>query len=127
MSAAVHLLTAMAGFADAPVPASLALPWDRWGISNGYFTEAFVLTWLGSSWSMTATLLTAGALAVALLVPDTMEIVGYREGDAQSHWRRPVGPLAWRPSLVAAVVSIVLFAEVFFRLGRVNEFLYFQF
>jgi len=127
IAASLHLLTAMAGLADAAVPESIALPWDRWAIRQGYVSEEFVRTWLGSTWSVVGSVWTGAALAVALLVPDTMEIVGYREGEAQSHWRRPIGVLAWRPSLIAAGVTIVLFAEVYFRLGRVNEFLYFQF
>jgi hypothetical protein len=127
LNSALHLLAAMAGWADAAIPERITLPWDAWSIRNGYLSERFVLTWLGETWSMTATLLTAGALIVALLFPDTMEIVGYREGDAQSHWRRHVGVLAWRPTLVALAVIIILFVQVFIRLGRVNEFLYFRF
>ena len=57
-------------------------------------------SWLGNTWSIIGTLWTALALAVAWLVPDTMEITGYREGDAQSNGavRRH---FAWRPSPVA--------------------------
>jgi len=62
-----------------------------------------------------------------LFVPDSMEIAGYREADAQSNWRRSVGPLAWRPSFIALCVAFLLFTEVFFRLGQVSEFLYYQF
>jgi hypothetical protein len=103
------------------------LPWDRWAISRGYFSEHFARYWFGTTWSMVAMVWTIGALAIALLMPDTMEFVGYKEGEAQSDWRRNVGVLAWRPSLLAAGVVIILFFEVFSRLGEVSEFLYYQF
>jgi hypothetical protein len=56
-----------------------------------------------------------------------MEITGYREGDAQSNWRRPGGVLAWRPSPLALGLSAALFVAVFANIGRVSEFLYYQF
>jgi alginate O-acetyltransferase complex protein AlgI len=127
IDASRHLLTAMIGLGNAPVPESLTLPWDRWAISRGYFSEHFARYWFGTTWSMVAMVWTIGALAIALLMPDTMEFVGYKEGEAQSDWRRNVGVLAWRPSLLAAGVVIILFFEVFSRLGEVSEFLYYQF
>ena len=57
----------------------------------------------------------AVALAIALLVPDTMELTGYREGDAQSDWRRDIGVLAWRPSMAwfgATAVLLILSATL---------------
>jgi hypothetical protein len=47
--------------------------WDLWGIRVGYISEDFVRAWLGGHWSVVGTLLTAGALAVAFLIPDTMD------------------------------------------------------
>jgi hypothetical protein len=67
------------------------------------------------------------ALAIALLAPDTMEIVDYREGEPQSDWRRSMGILNWRPSMVTLGVTVALFVTVFNNIGRVSEFLYFQF
>jgi hypothetical protein len=62
---------------------------------------------------------------VALFVPDTMEIADYREGDAQSNWRRSL--VVWQPSLVwcALVASTAVVALVW--ISRVQEFLYYQF
>jgi D-alanyl-lipoteichoic acid acyltransferase DltB (MBOAT superfamily) len=127
MEAAWRLVAAMAGLGEAVVPDRLTLEWDRWVIQHGYVSEALVRIWFGSTWTVAATLWTALAFAVAMLVPDTMEITGYREGDAQSNWRRPVGVLAWRPSPLALGLSAALFVAVFANIGRVSEFLYYQF
>jgi hypothetical protein len=62
-----------------------------------------------------------------LIVPDTMEIVGYREGDAQSNWRRRLGRWEWQPSPTRLAVTVVVFAVTFAYIGRVSEFLYYQF
>jgi alginate O-acetyltransferase complex protein AlgI len=122
-----HLLVAMTGFGQAPIAEAITIPHDWWAIRQGWIPETLIRAWLGSTWSATGTALTLGALAIALFVPDTMEITGYSEADAQSKWRRSVGPLAWRPSVIALCIALLLFAEVFFRLGQVSEFLYFQF
>jgi hypothetical protein len=121
-----HLIKAMSGFGDA-MTATVTHPLDEWGVKNGFISETFVRTWFGTTWSMVGTVWTVAAVAIALFVPDTMEIVNYREGDAQSDWRRPLGNLAWRVSPIALAITIVLFAAVFFRLGFVSEFLYYQF
>ena len=63
-----------------------------------------------------------------LCVPDTMEIIGYREGDAQSNWRRRVGTSGSggrHPQHCA--LAVVVFAVTFAYIGRVSEFLYYQF
>ena len=122
-----HLLAAMGGMGRPPIAEALTLQHDWWAVRQGWISEAFIRTWLGSTWSVTGTALTLLALAIALFLPDPMEITGYREGDAQSNWRRNVGALAWRPSLVALCAAFLLFGEVFFRLGQVSEFLYYQF
>ncbi|MCE3257220.1 MAG: hypothetical protein K0Q64_1303 [Nitrobacter vulgaris] len=127
LDASWHLLKAMSGFSDAAIPETLTLRHDLWAINHGWVSESFVRTWFGGTWSVTASVWTAGALAIALFAPDTMEITGYREGDAQSHWRRDVGPLAWRPSLGAAAAVFLIFTLVFYQLNRPTEFLYFQF
>jgi hypothetical protein len=122
-----RLLAAMAGYGHPSIAEAITVQHDWWAISQGWISEAFIRTWLGSTWSVTGTALTLLALAIALFVPDSMEVTGYREADAQSNWRRKIGPLAWRPSFVAVCVAFLLFAEVFFRLGQVSEFLYYQF
>ena len=123
-----HLIRAMAGFGGIAAPQQLPLyHWDDWLIERGLISEAFIRSWFGSWWTASETLWTVATLAIALLVPDTMEIVNYREGDAQSNWRRPLGILAWRPSAAALVVVTIVFTATFFRLGRVAEFLYYQF
>ncbi len=122
-----RLIQAMFGFGDATLPARITHPMDDWGVRHGYLSESFLRTWFGTTWSMVGTIWTVAAIAIALFVPDTMEIVDYREGDAQSNWRRSVGNLAWRPSPIALCLTIALFAAVFLQLGRVSEFLYYQF
>src|SRR5262249_42347760 len=122
-----HLFRAMTGFGDAHLTTPLPLAFDDWFVVNGYVSQAALNAWFGNNWSLGGTLWTLTALAVAWLVPDTMEIVDYREGDAQSDWRRPVGILAWRHSLAAVAVTMIVFVAVFANLGQVSEFLYYQF
>jgi alginate O-acetyltransferase complex protein AlgI len=122
-----HLILAMFGFGDVTVPATIVHPLDDWGVRHGYFPESFLLTWFGANWSMVATIWTTIATAIMLFVPDTMELVDYREGDAQSNWRRSLGPLAWHASPATLCATAVLFAVTFVQLGRVSEFLYYQF
>jgi len=122
-----HLLTTMAGFGEPREVQRLALDWDAWMIRQGYVSEAFIRSWFGATWTFVGTLWLIMALAIAWLVPDTMEIVDYREGDAQSNWRRDVAPVAWRPSLVSLSVVLILLVAVFVNINRVSEFLYYQF
>jgi len=121
-----HLIKAMAGFGDVAAAAGHATI-DNWSIRQGYVSEAFVSAIFGSTWSFVGTLKLMAVLVIALLVPDTMELTGYKEGDAQSDWRRPVGPLSWRPShaWAALVGSLAVIAAM--SLGQVTEFLYYQF
>jgi alginate O-acetyltransferase complex protein AlgI len=127
IGASTYLLNAMVGAGNAPVPQALTLPADVWMTSRGYLSEALIRYWFGATWSAVATLWTLSALAIALLVPDTMELVDYREGEVQSRWRRAVGRLAWRPSLLSFAVIFAIFTLVFMRIGDINEFIYYQF
>jgi hypothetical protein len=127
IGAAAAMLKAMAGFGRAPYAEEIKVAWDLWGIRVGYIPEDFVRIWVGAHWSVIGTLWTLGALAVALLVPDTMELTDYREGEPHAHWRRRVGLLAWRPSPAWLVALVVLFGAVFANLLQFTEFLYYQF
>ncbi len=127
MAASAELLAALAGMGRASVPPTLALQWDLWMISKGYLSEAFVLNWFGSPWTMVGTLWTLFALAIALLLPDTMELVNYREGEVQSRWRRSAGLVAWRPSVLWCAIIFAVFVLAFVQIGRVQEFIYYQF
>jgi hypothetical protein len=127
IGAAVGLFAAMVGQGGAAPARSLAVGWDLWGIREGYISEPFVRQWLGGYWSVVGTLWTLGALAIALLVPDTMEIVGYRVGEPATSWRRATGPWAFRPSLAWLALLAVLLASEFAKLGTFSEFLYYQF
>ena len=69
----------------------------------------------------------AAALAIILLVPDTMEVTNYRESEPHSDWRREVGALSWQPSPLWAAGLIALFAAVYANLLQITEFLYYQF
>lgn len=123
---AMHMLTAMVGLGGAPVSETYSAL-DASLIHNGYASDLFVRTWFGSTWSMVASLWTLGALGLVLFVRDTMEIVDYREGDAHSNWRRPAGLILSPTSPVMLAIVFVLFVAVFARIGRVSEFLYYQF
>jgi alginate O-acetyltransferase complex protein AlgI len=127
IGAAAQMLRAMAGFGNAPSAETIHVAWDLWGIRVGYISEPFVRAWLGGYWSVVGTLLTAGALAVAFLIPDTMELTDYREGEPHTDWRRSVGALAWRPSVAWLAVLALLFGAVFANLLQFTEFLYYQF
>jgi D-alanyl-lipoteichoic acid acyltransferase DltB (MBOAT superfamily) len=121
-----HLIKAMLGFSTRSVT-QLPLDWDAWGIEHGYFSKEFILAWLGSSWSAVGTLWLAGAFLIVFFIPDTIELVDYRESDAQSRWRRDLGKFVWRPSLGWALAAFTLTITVLVRIGSVREFLYFQF
>jgi hypothetical protein len=114
-----------AGLGDTTLVANIVRDWDLWAVQHGYVTEQFLRAWFGNTWSIAATFSTLVALAIVLFVPDTMEIVGYREGEAHSNWRRSF--LTWRitPAWLAAMVA--LFAAAFLVIGRVSEFYYYQF
>ena len=116
----------MAGFGDATGLQGHA-KLDYWMIHHDYLSETFADMWIGTTWSMKSTLVTAAALAIVLLVPDTMEVTGYKEGDAPTQWRRDVGFLAWRPSPAWLRVVAAMFLVVYLNIGRANEFLYYQF
>jgi D-alanyl-lipoteichoic acid acyltransferase DltB (MBOAT superfamily) len=127
LGAAWRMITAMAGGGGATAPDAIVLPWDDWIVAHGYVSETFIRTWFGATWSVRGTVLVAVTLAIALVVPDTMELTGYREGEPGDAWRRPVGPLAWRPSLPWLGAAVAMFALAFHRLTIVKQFLYFQF
>jgi hypothetical protein len=127
IATAGRVIEAMAGFGTSPADAEIKVGWDLWGIRTGVLSESFVRAWLGSYWSVVGTLWVAGALAVALFVPDTMELVDYREGEPHSDWRRPIGALAWQPSVAWAAAVIVLFAFSYTHFWQFSEFLYYQF
>jgi D-alanyl-lipoteichoic acid acyltransferase DltB (MBOAT superfamily) len=122
-----RMLAAMTGFGGAAAPVEFSLDRDNWLITHHYVTREFVLNWFGNTWSVVSTLVTLAMLAVAVLVPDTMEITNYREGEPQANWRRNLTVLAWRPSPLYLAAGVVVFALVFARIGRVSEFLYYQF
>ena len=97
----------MAGFGGATRAETMNVAWDSWGMRVGLISEISCALVgrtgrCGSLWS--------GRLAIALLVPDTMELVGYSEGEPHSDWRRR-SHLAWRPSL--GWPAVALFVAVF--------------
>ena len=127
IGAAAHMVKAMAGFGNAPYADVMHVGWDQWGIRVGYISESLVRSWLGGYWSVVGTLLTAGALAIAFFIPDTMELVDYREGEPYHEWRRNVGVLAWQPSVKWFLVLMLLFIASFANILQFTEFLYYQF
>jgi len=128
IGAANHMLAAMVGLANGPAAADpIRVAADLYSIRHGYLPESLVRAWFGVNWSVIATLSTLAALAIALLVPDTMELVDYREGEPHSDWRRPAGRLAWRPSPAWLAFVGIVFASAFTFFWEFNEFLYYQF
>jgi hypothetical protein len=128
IGAAQQMLLAMLGLADGPPSADhIRVGTDLYAIRHGYLPEQLVRAWVGVNWSAMATLGTLAALAIALLVPDTMELVDYREGEPHSDWRRPAGALAWRPSPAWVAFTGIVFACAFTFFWEFNEFLYYQF
>jgi D-alanyl-lipoteichoic acid acyltransferase DltB (MBOAT superfamily) len=123
---AASLLQAMAGFGPGASDVGFNPGADFTYINRGYVSEAFLRTWLGAQWSISATLITAAALAVAMLAPDTMEFADYRENEPHTNWRRPPW-VRWQPNVVWLTGTVVLFAIVFARLNQFTEFLYYQF
>jgi len=127
VGAAARLLAAMGGLGHATVPHEAVLGWDRWAFRHGFFAEPFVLTWFGTTWTMVGSLWTLGALVTALLLPETMELVDYREDEPHSNWRRSWPSLMWRPGVAWMAATAVVFVVAFGQIGRVAEFLYYQF
>jgi alginate O-acetyltransferase complex protein AlgI len=119
-----HLLQAMAGFGH---PVAAVSPFDAWAIRNDYLSPEFAAMWFGKFWSLGATVAAVVAVAIIALVPDTLELTGYREGEEPTGWRRNVGVLAWHPSPVTLALTGAAFVVVFFRIAHVQDFLYYQF
>jgi len=123
---AFGMFQAMAGFGTAGADAGFDPSLDFSLLAGGYLSESYARAVFGAQWSVNASLNTAAALAVMLLVPDTMELFDYRNGEPHSNWRRRL-LVAWRPNLAWLTVVIVLFAVIFARLNQFTEFLYYQF
>jgi alginate O-acetyltransferase complex protein AlgI len=122
-----RLLFAMTGLSNPSVDKQATLAWDNWLIYHDYVSAATVTAWLGNSWSIVGTIMTIAAIAIMLLVPDTMELVDYREGDTPSKWRRSLGAWSWRPSYFWLGATSALFVAAFTSINRLSEFLYYQF
>jgi hypothetical protein len=124
IESAWHIIQAMAGFGHAAPEVSQL---DAWAIHENYISAEFAAMWFGKYWSLGQTLATLLAVAIITLVPDTLELTGYTESEPATKWRRNVGFLAWRPSPVTLTLVGVAFAVIFFRIGRVHDFIYYQF
>ena len=112
---------------DAPVPPHLAIEWDDWIVRHDYFPDALDRRLFGATWSLVGTFWMLGALAVAVLVPDTMEIVAYAEGGNKAFQRRMPWLFAWQPTVRWLAVTFAAFALALANSGQVKEFLYYQF
>jgi alginate O-acetyltransferase complex protein AlgI len=124
IGSAWHVVQAMAGFGHAAPEVSVL---DGWAIRNDYVGADFAATWFGKYWSLGATVAAVVAVVIITLVPDTLELTGYKEGEPATKWRRNIGFLVWRPSPVTLALAGAAFAIVLFRIGRVQDFLYYQF
>jgi D-alanyl-lipoteichoic acid acyltransferase DltB (MBOAT superfamily) len=123
LDAACAVIAAMAWGTTAPAPEQLALPWDDHLVRSGLVSEAWLREWLGAAWSVRATLWTIGLAAIAVLLPDTAALVGYRADAAAA----PPAWLRWRPSTPWLAATLALFLVTLTQVTRVSEFLYFQF
>lgn len=127
MPSALGLLGAMAGLVEAPPANGIILPWDRWGIVHGYLPGDVVLAVFGNTWTVIGTVSTLAALSIALLLPEPIEIMDYREGEPHSAWRRAPSLRLWRPRVAWLAIIFALFGAAFYRINHVSEFLYYQF
>jgi alginate O-acetyltransferase complex protein AlgI len=127
MTAASGLLTSMAGFGDAPVPDRLVIQWDDWVVRHGYFSDDLDRRWFGATWSLIGTFWTVGALAMAVVVPDTMEIVHYAEGGNKIFMRPVPWLFTWQPTLRWLALTFAVVALALAKSAQVKEFLYYQF
>ncbi len=123
LDAARAILAAMAWGSEAAAPAQLALRWDDNLVRMGLVSEAGLLAWFGTAWSARATAWTIGLAAIAVLLPDTAALVGYRADAAAP----PPSWLRWRPSVPWLAATLALFLVTLTQVTRVSEFLYFQF
>jgi hypothetical protein len=115
---------AMIRGAAGPAPQQLLLDWDNNLVGMGVVSEAWLLDWFGTTWSVRATLWTVGLASVAVLLPDTAALVGYR---AEAAAAAPRSWLHWRISTPWLAATLVLFLLTLSQVTRVSEFLYFQF
>ena len=84
MPSAILLLKTWRASTPPQPAAAIILHWDIWGIRRGYLSEEFIRHVFGSTWSVVGSVWTLGALAVALLLPETIEWMDYREGEPHS-------------------------------------------
>jgi alginate O-acetyltransferase complex protein AlgI len=119
---ALRMLRGMAGLNGVSVPAELSAWLGGWPLAfQGAFpAAAFALQ--GLPWVVVL-------LAVAWWAPNVVQVhARYRPIVAR---RRPAGALrtrlAWRPSVVWALVTAGLLLGSFLRMSQISEFLYFQF
>jgi D-alanyl-lipoteichoic acid acyltransferase DltB (MBOAT superfamily) len=126
LQVALGMLQAMAGFGVPGADIGFDPSFDFSLLRSGYLSEHFARVVFGGQWSFAASLSTAGALAVALLAPDTMELMNYHEGEPHSDWRGR-GFINWRPNAAWLATTLILFALVFARFSQFTEFLYYQF
>ncbi len=124
VASAWHIIQAMAGLGHAPPEVSA---FDSWAIRNDYVSPEFAAVWFGKYWSLAQTVAALAAVVVITLVPDTLELTGYKEGEPATKWRRNIPCLVWRPSPVTLALAGAAFAVIFFRIGQVQDFLYYQF
>lgn len=123
-----HMLSAMAGLEIGPQSAGhIAVDADRWLIYKGYLSKSLIRGLAGQNWSAIGTLATLVAFCIALFVPDTMEILNYREGEPHAKWRRAWVSAVWQPSVAWLILVCVLFGVSFTRFWHFDEFLYYQF
>jgi alginate O-acetyltransferase complex protein AlgI len=128
LDAALSILRSMSGQNGISLPLSTKPALERLGLMDMLpvsFTGMFPNNSFGSPLVGGATIL--ALLALALLVPNTSQIMQYFHGYA-SQGEAPVSQrLAWKPTLHWALLSGVLAATCVISLRRISEFIYFNF
>jgi hypothetical protein len=127
MPSALSILRSMAGLETSAVATVRSLPWDNWLVVHGYVRESLVLAVFGQTWTLAGTAWTLLALAMALLLPETVELMRYRDGEPHSDWRRSYRGLAWQPTLPWLAAAIVLFGVAFYQINNLRDVVYYQF
>lgn len=125
LDAALLMLNSMIGLAGAPPAQVLHLDHDQWIISKGLVTEAWLREWFGAHWSVRGTVWTLGLLAFALVCPNSARLMRYHDDVGAAPPRR--ARLAWRPSPLWLLAVAVILLFTIGQIGRVKEFLYYQF
>jgi alginate O-acetyltransferase complex protein AlgI len=119
---ALNLLAGMSGLHNPGLPFSLKSRFEQHGIHH----PAWFIPWPGSSAVISCFAVTVAAALIALLGPNTEDLLRLAD-NPPGHHDPPPRRRIWRPSPTWAVITGILFAISILQLTKLTEFLYFQF